>query len=54
MWKVIPGLAAVGPYDNIGFRIQADHAITATLPKWPSRAPREMGEVTAARSRRGR
>ncbi|HUR93538.1 MAG TPA: Xaa-Pro peptidase family protein [Gemmatimonadales bacterium] len=46
--------AAVQRYDNIGIRIEDDYVTTDTGLEWLSRAPREIVEVEAAMSRRGR
>jgi Xaa-Pro aminopeptidase len=45
---------AVQRYHDIGIRIEDDYAITATGVEWLSRAPREIGEIEAAMSARGR
>jgi Xaa-Pro aminopeptidase len=45
---------AVERYQDIGVRIEDDYVITATGVEWLSRAPREIGEIEAAMSRRGR
>lgn len=44
--------SAVKKYDNIGVRIEDDYLITPAGAEWLSRAPREVGEVEAARQER--
>jgi len=46
--------AAVQRYGDIGIRIEDDYAITGTGVEWLSHAPREIGEVEAAMTHRGR